>query len=109
MSHHIDVKRNLEASNDWLMSLLDKGVSLVSGLGPNFEHEAKKLFDLKNRLMDGRFHLAVLGQFKRGKSTLLNALISEPILPVSVIPVTFLEMPRQIVMKTKIMPKIGII
>ena len=60
MSHHIDVKRNLEASNDWLMSLLDKGVSLVSGLDPNFEHEAKKLFDLKDRLMDGRFHLAVL-------------------------------------------------
>lgn len=88
MSHHIDVKRNLKASNDWLISLLDKGVSLVSGLGPNFEHEAKKLFDLKDRLMDGRFHLAVLGQFKRGKSTLLNALISEPILPVSVIPLT---------------------
>lgn len=88
MSHHIDGKRNLEASNDWLISLLDKGVSLVSGLGPDFEHEAKKLSGLKDRLMDGRFHLAVLGQFKRGKSTLLNALISEPILPVSVIPLT---------------------
>ena len=29
-----------------------------------------------------------MGQFKRGKSTLLNALISEPILPSGVIPVT---------------------
>lgn len=88
MSHHITSKRNLEASNDWLISLLDKGVSLISGLGQDFEHEAKKLSGLKGRLVDGRFHLAVLGQFKRGKSTLLNALISEPILPVSVIPLT---------------------
>jgi predicted GTPase len=81
-------KRTLEAANDSLKSLLDKGVNLVSGLGPDFEHESKKLSGLKDRLTDGRFHLAVLGQFKRGKSTLLNALISEPILPVSVIPLT---------------------
>jgi len=67
---------------------MNKGISLVSGLGRDFEHEAKKLSALKNRLMDRRFHLAVIGQFKRGKSTLLNALISEPILPVSVIPLT---------------------
>jgi len=88
MPNHIDGKRNLEASKDWLISLLDKGVNLVSGLGPEFEHGTKKLSGLKDRLMEGRFHLAVLGQFKRGKSTLLNALISEPILPVSVIPLT---------------------
>jgi ribosome biogenesis GTPase A len=88
MSHHINGKRNLETSNHGLISLLNKGVSLVSGLGPDFEHEAKKLSVLKDRRMNGRFHLTVLGQFKRGKSTLLNALISEPILPVSVIPLT---------------------
>ena len=88
MSHHIDGKQNIKASNDNLISLLDKAVNLMSGLGPDFEHKTKKLSGLKDRLMDGRFHLAVLGQFKRGKSTLLNALISEPILPVSVIPLT---------------------
>jgi hypothetical protein len=32
--------------------------------------------------------LAVLGQFKRGKSTLLNALLGEPLLPTSVVPLT---------------------
>jgi hypothetical protein len=40
------------------------------------------------RLDAGRFHLAVLGQFKRGKSTLLNALLEEAILPRSVVPLT---------------------
>jgi ribosome biogenesis GTPase A len=88
MSHHDNGKRNLKASNDWLISLLENGTSLISCLGPDFEHEAKKLSALKDRLEDGRFHLAVLGQFKRGKSTLLNALISDPILPASVIPLT---------------------
>jgi hypothetical protein len=41
-----------------------------------------------DRLVEARFFVACLGQFKRGKSTLLNALVGEPILPVGVVPVT---------------------
>jgi hypothetical protein len=40
------------------------------------------------RLREGRFYVACVGQFKRGKSTLLNALIRDAILPVGVTPVT---------------------
>jgi hypothetical protein len=40
------------------------------------------------RIAEGRFYVACLGQFKRGKSTLLNALMGEPILPSGVLPVT---------------------
>jgi predicted GTPase len=40
------------------------------------------------RIAEGRFYVACVGQFKRGKSTLLNALIGESILPSAVIPVT---------------------
>jgi len=43
---------------------------------------------LVSRLDEGRFFVACLGQFKRGKSTLLNALIGESILPAGVVPVT---------------------
>ncbi len=43
---------------------------------------------LRGRLAEGRFHVACLGQLKRGKSTLLNALVGEPVLPVGVVPVT---------------------
>ena len=43
---------------------------------------------LRQRLAEGRLHLAVLGQFKRGKSTLLNALIGEELLPTAVVPLT---------------------
>ncbi len=41
-----------------------------------------------DRLQHERLHLAVLGQFKRGKSTFINALLGAPILPTGVIPVT---------------------
>jgi hypothetical protein len=44
--------------------------------------------DLAARVSEDRFYLACIGQFKRGKSTLINALIGESILPVGFIPVT---------------------
>ena len=40
------------------------------------------------RLRDSAFQLAVLGQFKRGKSTLLNALVGEALLSSGVLPLT---------------------
>jgi predicted GTPase len=43
---------------------------------------------LAARVSEGRFYLACIGQFKRGKSTLINALAGESILPVGFIPVT---------------------
>ena len=45
---------------------------------------------LVQRAEEGRFYVACVGQFKRGKSTLLDALLGEPILPIGVIPVTTL-------------------
>ncbi len=44
--------------------------------------------DLAQRLEQNRFHLVVVGQFKRGKTTFLNALLGEAILPVAVLPLT---------------------
>jgi hypothetical protein len=43
---------------------------------------------LAQRLAEGRFYVACVGQFKRGKSTLLNGLVGDPILPTGVVPVT---------------------
>jgi hypothetical protein len=49
---------------------------------------ARDARDLASRVAEGRFFLATVGQFKRGKSTLINALIGEPLLPTGVAPVT---------------------
>jgi hypothetical protein len=43
---------------------------------------------LADRVRDGLFYVACVGQFKRGKSTLINALVGGPFLPVGVVPVT---------------------
>ena len=71
-----------------LLSILKCADSTFNELGEEFQLEQRRLQELQNRLVSTRFHLAVLGQFKRGKSTLLNALIGEELLPSAIVPVT---------------------
>jgi GTP-binding protein EngB required for normal cell division len=40
------------------------------------------------RVSEGRFYVACIGQFKRGKSSVLNALVGDNVLPTGVVPVT---------------------
>jgi hypothetical protein len=49
---------------------------------------AREAGSLARRAEEGRFLLAVVGQFKRGKSTVINALLGTPLLPTGVVPVT---------------------
>lgn len=68
--------------------LIGEALKKVDDLGAEFSADKDKLFSLRARLEQGRFHLAVLGQFKRGKSTLLNAFLGQALLPTSVVPLT---------------------
>jgi predicted GTPase len=52
------------------------------------ESVAAEALDLQERLSGGRFYVACLGQFKRGKSTLIGALTGHDVLPTGFIPVT---------------------
>jgi hypothetical protein len=65
-----------------------KGLDYLNYSGYQVTPATARLQALKERLVQGRFHLAVLGQFKRGKSTLLNALLGVAVLPASVVPLT---------------------
>ena len=49
---------------------------------------AEEACDLAARVSEGRFYVACVGQFKRGKSTLLNALVGHAVLPAGFVPVT---------------------
>jgi GTP-binding protein EngB required for normal cell division len=51
---------------------------------------ADELAELRGRLAEQRFRLLVVGEAKRGKSTLINALLGRPLLPSGVTPVTAL-------------------
>ena len=70
-----------------LLPTLDEAIECIHSIG-GFDAETTRLSELRERILSGRFHLAVLGQFKRGKSTLLNALLGQDILPTAVIPLT---------------------
>ena len=47
-----------------------------------------RLLTVKEHLLSNSFNLVILGQFKRGKTTLINSLIGKEILPSSVVPLT---------------------
>ena len=49
---------------------------------------AEEARELAARVSEGRFYVACVGQFKRGKSTLLNALVGYEVVPTGFIPVT---------------------
>lgn len=49
---------------------------------------SKSVSEIKTKLEEEAFNLVVLGQFKRGKSTFINALLGENILPTAIVPLT---------------------
>jgi small GTP-binding protein len=52
------------------------------------ELKGSNVAQLIDKLRQNRFNLVILGAFKRGKSTLINALLGEPILPTAIVPLT---------------------
>lgn len=52
------------------------------------ENNRITLRELNEHIKHDRFNLAVLGEFRRGKSTLINALLRTPLLPSDIVPTT---------------------
>jgi GTP-binding protein EngB required for normal cell division len=71
-----------------LTDFLPEAGKRLGALGTEFEADRGWLDGLRQRVREERCHLAVLGQFKRGKSTLVNALLGAPVLPTAVVPLT---------------------
>ncbi len=71
-----------------LTEQLTRAIDCLAGLANDYADHRAELELVRQRLGEGRFHLAVLGQFKRGKSTLLNALLGDDLLPTDILPVT---------------------
>lgn len=70
-----------------LESLKDTAERLAS-LSRSHGAIAVRASRVAERLGTGAFHVAVLGEFKRGKSTLVNALLGRAVLPTGVVPLT---------------------
>jgi len=74
--------------NEQLGLLLTNAAASVTDPSPGQLQSLRRLDTLRQRLVADRFQLAVLGQFKRGKSTLLNAMLGTSVLPTAVVPLT---------------------
>jgi hypothetical protein len=82
-----------QADYDRFRALRDDLLAVVGGLGAvatdlGLHTRAAHLQQVDARLRDSRFRLMVLGEFKRGKSTLVNALLGASVLPARVAPCT---------------------
>ena len=85
---HLQIEAQEVCVPENLAGILSEGQTAIAAMGPGYSLYAERLAELEHRLSEGRFHLAVLGQVKRGKSTLINALLGEDVLPGSVVPLT---------------------
>jgi Dynamin family len=63
-------------------------VALTELAGLGTEQDRVQLATLRDRLADTRLRVAVVGEATRGKSTLINALLGEAVLPAGGTPVT---------------------
>lgn len=74
------------APGERVLGTLDELLSLARGLVAEGRHS--NLAAARARVAEDRFNLVVLGEFKRGKSTLINALLGREVLPTGVLPLT---------------------
>ena len=73
---------------DSIEALVAQAYHIIDEIGPVCHRQAARAEALFNRLVSGDAAVAVIGQFKRGKSSVSNALLGEEILPVGIVPVT---------------------
>ena len=69
-----------------LASLIRAILRLINENSDGQKH--RRCHELLTRLAEDRFTLAVVGQFNRGKSSLMNAVLGQERLPVGVVPLT---------------------
>src|SRR5215204_4779069 len=75
-----------ERKDDVTEALRELG-EIAAGLGAKSLKERLDR-ELVKKLDEDRFHLVVVGEFNHGKSTFVNALLGETVLPVGVTPTT---------------------
>lgn len=73
-----------------LRSALDRALNGLSAIGRErgFDRLYGQTLELVKKLDEERFVVAVLGEFKRGKSTFINALVGAELLPMGAVPLT---------------------
>lgn len=73
--------------NNSIVDILDKTDELLNNID-RFNDFRKKIAQLKEKVQKKEIVISVVGQFKRGKTTFINTILGQDILPVGIIPIT---------------------
>jgi hypothetical protein len=63
-------------------------LSLIDEVAENFPGALRPALVLRDKLQAGHFDVLTVGQFKRGKTSVINALLGETLLPTAAVPLT---------------------
>jgi ribosome biogenesis GTPase A len=86
MDNNLDIIKDYLTSNH--SSFKDELLSYIDEMTTIYDTHIELCKRLKEKILINTFDLVVVGQFKRGKTSIINALLGANILPVSVIPLT---------------------
>ncbi len=75
-------RETVNEMSEYLEQLRDYAASL------NLDNTAKSIGDVIEKTAGEHFEVAIVGEFKRGKSTLINAILGKEVLPADVLPAT---------------------
>ena len=70
------------------VAIKDGLLAVIGELSERDLDGSRRLQELQQKLVRQQFNLVVMGQFKRGKSTFINALLGAEIAPTSIVPLT---------------------
>ncbi len=74
------------SNSNFILSNLEKIKGLLDGL---IDHSlSSEIEELNEKLRSEKFYLVILGLFKRGKSSFINALLQDNVVPSGVVPLT---------------------
>ncbi len=73
--------------NNSILDIVNKTEKLLNS-NEICKGEVQRVKTLRNKLEENKITVSVIGQFKRGKSTLVNGILGEKVLPVGIVPVT---------------------
>lgn len=79
-------RRGPEGGREEIREALERLAALARGRGD--DGIARRAAELQERLAAGRLVVAVVGEFKRGKTTFVNALLGADVLPTAAVPLT---------------------
>ena len=74
--------------NEFVLYEQLRGLQSVAERYPDGKNCAAQIRETADRIVSQLYRVAVIGEFKRGKSSLINAIIGADVLPTDILPMT---------------------